>query len=123
MPKPITVLRKKAKAGNLGLPKATLAFYGPDDKRATKAVLGVFLTEDEEDSTIHRFTNEEKDVRFDVVTQQKILARLREHEIRTLVMVEKIFGCSHEEAIDYPEGESCPMCSFWQGRDRFEALD
>jgi hypothetical protein len=25
----------------------------------------------------------------------------------------------HEERIDYPEGEACPQCPFWAGRDRF----
>lgn len=121
MAKPITNLRKKAKEGEQGLPRATLAFYGPDDKRATKAVLGIFLTDDEE-AIIHRYLNEEKDVRFDVPTQEAILARLREHEVRSLIMVEKVFGCPHEEGVDYPEGGSCPRCPFWKDRDRFEGI-
>jgi hypothetical protein len=25
----------------------------------------------------------------------------------------------HEEGIDYPEGEACPRCPFWAGRDRW----
>ena len=123
MAKPITILRKKAKAGDQGLPRATLAYYGPDDRRATKAVLGVFLTDDEDESIIHRYFDEGKNVRVDVSIQETILARLREHEVRSLIMVEKIFGCPHEEGTDYPEGESCPECPFWKGRDRFEALE
>ncbi len=123
MSKPITILRKKAKAGDQGAPRATLAFYGPDDRRATKAVLGIFLSNDAEDGIIHRYRVESKDVRYDVKTQQEILARIKEHEVRSLIMVEKIFGCPHEEGIDYPEGESCPMCPFWKDRDRFEALE
>ena len=121
MAKPITILRKKSKAGDRGLPRATLAFYGPDDKKATKAVLGIFLVEGEE-GTIHRYFGEEKDLRYDIRTQKEILARLREHGIRTVVMIEKIFGCPHEEGKDYPDGESCPQCPFWKDRDRFEAI-
>ena len=46
MMKPITWLRKFAKRGNQGYPVATLAFYGPDDKKASKAVLGIILSKD-----------------------------------------------------------------------------
>jgi len=118
MSKPITNLRKKAKLGDQGHPKATLAFYGPDDRRATKAVLGIFLHEGAE-GTIHRYFSEEHDVRFNVETQEDILARLREHQVQSLIMQEKIFGCPHEEGIDYPTGEHCPKCLFWKDRDRF----
>ena len=76
--KPITILRKKAKLGDQGFPRATLAFYGPDDKKATKAALGIFLREGDE-PTIHRYFSEDKDVRFKVQVQQSILARLNEH--------------------------------------------
>jgi len=118
MSRPITNLRKKAKLGDQGFPRATLAFYGPDDKVATKAVVGIFLRETDE-GTIHRYFSEDKDVRFKVDVQERILARLSEHGVRSLFMREKIFGCPHEEGIDYPEGEACPRCPFWKDRDRF----
>src|SRR5262249_30604216 len=120
--KPITLLRRKAKLGNRGFPLATLAFYGPDDKKATKAVLGIFLREGE-DSTLHRYFDEDKDVRYNVQIQQSIVARLNEHGVKSLTMLEKIFGCPHEEGIDYPEGEACPQCPFWKGRDRYAGLE
>ena len=118
MSRPITTLRNKAKLGDQGFPRATLAFYGPDDKKATKAVLGIFLRDGDE-GTIYRYFSEEKDVRFKIDVQEDVIARLREHEVRSLVMREEIFGCPHEEGIDYPEGEDCPKCSFWKGRDRY----
>jgi hypothetical protein len=62
-------------------------------------------------------------VRFKVEIQQNILARLNEHGVKSLIMVEKIFGCPHEEGIDYPEDEACPQCPFWKGRDRYAALE
>lgn len=122
--KPITILRNKAKAGFRGFPKGTLAFYGPTDKAATKAVVGIFLDDDDE-GTIHRYvdTGTGKDLRYDVQVQQQILARLNEHGVRSFVMVEKFFGCPHEEGIDYPAGESCPFCPFWKDKDRFAALE
>ena len=93
--KPITILRKKAKLGDQGFPRATLAFYGPDDKKATKAVLGIFLREGDE-PTLHRYFSEDKDVRFTVAVQQSIVAQLNQHAIKSLIMLEKIFGCPHE---------------------------
>jgi hypothetical protein len=33
-------------------------------------------------------------------------------------MVKEMLGCPHEEGIDYPEGEACPACPFWAGRER-----
>lgn len=118
----IGMLRRKAKRGDQGFPRATLAFYGPDDKKATKAVLGIFLREGDE-GTIHRYFSEDKDARFNVEIQKDVLARIQEHEVRSLIMVDKIFGCPHEEGIDYPEGESCPRCPFWKDRDRTKALE
>lgn len=29
-----------------------------------------------------------------------------------------IIGCPHQEGIDY-QGQWCPVCEFWKGRDRF----
>jgi hypothetical protein len=34
-------------------------------------------------------------------------------------MTDKIIGCPHEEGIDYPDGEQCPVCPYWAGRDRW----
>src|ERR1035437_5895215 len=122
MPKPITRLRKLANQGEAGLPRAPLAFYGPDDTRASKAVLGIFLHDDCE-PIIHRYFCDDADARYKIEIQESVLARLREHEVRSLIMMEEIFGCPHEEGIDYPKCESCPQCPFWKGRDRFAARD
>jgi hypothetical protein len=116
--KPITRLRKQAKQGDVGYPKATLAFYGPDNGRASKAVLGIFL-QDDSNPIIHRYFSDDADARYSVDIQETILARLREHNVRSLIMMEEIFGCPHEEGVDYPEGQPCPQCPFWKGRDRY----
>ena len=46
--KSITWLRKFVARGDKGYPVATLAFYGPDDKKASKAVLGIFAAKGDE---------------------------------------------------------------------------
>lgn len=106
----------------MGLPKATLAFYGPDNMRASKAVLGIFLRDDDE-AIIHQYFSDDADARYKIDILENILARLREHNVRSLIMMEEIFGCPHEEGIDYSKGEPCPQCPFWKGRDRFAVGD
>jgi hypothetical protein len=122
MTKPITRLRKRAKQGDQGLPRPTLAFYGPDNTRARKAVLGIFLQDDGE-AIIHRYFSDDADARYKLDIQESILAKLREHNVRSLIMMEEILGCPHEEGIDYPEGEPCAQCPFWRGGDRFTVGD
>ena len=48
-----------------------------------------------------------------------MLAFVAKHGARTVVAADRIIGCPHEESVDYPEGEWCPECPFWIGRDRF----
>ena len=110
-----------ASQGNKGFPRATLAYYGPDDKQATKVVLSIFL-KDGDEPTLYRFFSQDNDARYQIDIQQSILARLQEHKVRSLVMIEKIFGCPHAEGKDYPVGEACPQCPFWNGRDRFAGI-
>lgn len=38
--------------------------------------------------------------------------------IKAGALMDSVFGCPHEEGIDYPEGASCPHCPYWAGRDR-----
>jgi hypothetical protein len=43
-----TALRNRAKKGFLGYPAATIAFYGPNDRQATKVALAIIFDEDDE---------------------------------------------------------------------------
>jgi hypothetical protein len=101
-----------------GYPVATIAFYGPNDKLATKVVVSVILTESNEPDVLHRWFSD-LDVRHDLAIGEEILAFLKPHEPRSTVVTDRIIGCPHEEGTDYPEGASCPQCPYWAGRDRF----
>ena len=68
---------------------------------------------------LEKWSSEVGDVRKDTALLQVILNRMREHGVRSVVMPERIIGCPHEEGIDYPEGQACPQCDFWRGRNRF----
>ena len=37
-------------------------------------------------------------------------------------MTDRIIGCPHEEGIDYADGTVCPMCPYWQDRDRWTRM-
>ena len=112
-------LEKKARRGFRGYPVATVAFYGPDDQRASKVVVGIVPAEDREAEQLQRWFAEEGDVRQDATIGEEILAFIRDHGAKTVVTADRIIGCPHEEGTDYPEGQVCPRCPFWAHRDRW----
>ena len=58
------------------------------------------------------------DVRSDDEITRQIRAFLAKHEVLSVVAVDRVIGCPHEEGIDYPDGTACSQCTFWAGRDR-----
>ena len=117
-PQPRKWLTKKAKHGNCGYPVGTIAFYGPDDTRASKLVASVVPGEGAEPTDMRKWLSETEDLRFSDDVLAEAAAFLRENGVRTVAMMERIIGCPHEEGIDY-EGETCPRCAFWAERDRW----
>ena len=112
-------LSKRAKRGFRGYPVATIAFYGPTEERASKVAVGIVAREGAEPDLLQTWRSDERDLRHDHEIGLEISAFLREHQTVSVVMVDRIIGCPHEEVIDYPEGESCPQCPYWRGRDRW----
>jgi len=111
-------LDKKSKQGFRGYPVGTIAFYGPDDQRASKVAVAVIAAEDTEPVDLRRWFTGHGDVRNDAAILEEIALFLRTHEVRTVAMTKGMMGCPHEEGIDYPMGEACPQCPFWAGRER-----
>ena len=111
-------LGKKAKRGLRGFPVATIAFYGPDDRRASKVTVGIVPAEDQEPAELRRWFSEQADIREDAAVAEEILALIDEFGVRSVAMVDRIVGCPHEEGIDY-QGPTCPRCPYWAGWDRW----
>jgi hypothetical protein len=111
-------LSKRAKRGFRGWPLATVALYGPDDTQATKLAVGIVPSEGVEATELRRWFSKETDIRRDAAVAEEVLAFIETSGAKTVVMTDRIIGCSHEEGIDY-EGATCPHCSFWAGRDRW----
>lgn len=112
-------LAKRTKRGFRGYPLATIAFYGPDDKRASKVAVGIVPGENQETTALERWFSECGDVRFDSCIGEVIAKFIEHHGVRSVAMADRIIGCPHEEGTDYPEGEACPQCPFWATRDRW----
>jgi hypothetical protein len=60
----------------------------------------------------------ERDARRDAAVQRAIFEFIRDYGAQSIAMGDGIMGCPHEEGIDYPNGETCPQCPFWAGRER-----
>jgi hypothetical protein len=112
-------LNKKAKQGFQGYPVATITYYGPDDRQASKVSVGIVLDEGGDVAFLERWFNERQDIRKDPEVNEQIVRFLSKHGAKSVVMPDRILGCPHEEGKDYPEGEKCPKCSYWAIRDRF----
>ncbi|TEU13887.1 MAG: hypothetical protein E3J21_17415 [Anaerolineales bacterium] len=95
-------------------PVVTIAFYGPDDKTPTKIAVGIIDKEGEEPIALQRWAG--PNVASDPQIQAEIKAFIQEHKAKSVVMTEGVIGCPHEEGIDYPLGEDCPFCPFWEGK-------
>ena len=112
-------LRKKARRGFRGYPIATVAFYGPDDQRASKVAVAILEEHQADPLVLERWFSEDQDLRHDPTTAHRILAFLEQHGAQSVTMADRILGCPHEEGVDYPEGQICPQCPFWAHRDRW----
>jgi hypothetical protein len=114
-------LQKKAKRGVRGYPVGTIAFYGPDDRRASKIAASVLQTP-HSDPILRRWFVDTGDIRTDDRVMAEIATFFREQGVSSVGMIDSIIGCPHEEGIDYPDSEVCPKCLFWAGRDRWSGL-
>lgn len=111
-------LRRKAKRGMRGYPMATVAAYGPDDRRASKLVVSIFAFDGDEDGPMRKWFSD-VDVRGDSAILAEVLAFTADNGVRSVAMLDRIIGCPHEEGVDYPLGEVCPQCPFWHRIDRW----
>ena len=101
-------------------PLATVAAYGPDNRRATKLVVGILRRAGQkEPNPMRTWSTDAGDVRNDPVIAAELADWLRSQGTRETLNSDRIIGCPHEEGIDYPLGRTCPRCPFWAGIDRF----
>ena len=111
-------INKVVRKGHKGYPIATIAFYGPTNKTATKLVCSIIKYEGAEPEPLNKWIS-----KVDLRKSEKIIAEVLNfaeiNNAKTISMFNLIMGCPHEEGIDYPQGKSCSECTYWKGRDRF----
>ena len=107
-----------SRRGFHGYPLATVALYGPDDRMATKLTVGIVPAEHADATELKRWFLEGADIRNDADIVDEVLAFVTAAGAGSVVMTDKIIGCPHEEGLDY-QGPTCPVCTFWAGRDRW----
>lgn len=112
---------KKSKRGFRGYPVLTVAYYGPDDKRATKVAVGLIRSEDSKADILERIFTTDSDARYDLSIRKRVAAHMEEQAPASVAMSQAILGCPHEEGIDYAEGTSCPHCPAWDRVNPFAA--
>jgi hypothetical protein len=112
-------LRKRTQQGFRGYPLATVAYYGPDNRFASKVAVGIILEEDGDVAFLERWFSQDQDVRTDPTINQEIAEFVDRHQVKSVGIADRIIGCPHEEGKDYPLGESCPQCPYWANRDRW----
>lgn len=106
----------EAKHGSPEMPEypiGTIALYGPDDKTTTKIVAGVIFDEDAE-PLIERWVG--TGVKDDAKAQKRIEEFFAKHGVKSVVAIDQNMGCPHEEGEDFPEGDDCPFCPYWKGK-------
>jgi hypothetical protein len=101
---------------------ATVAFYGPDDQRATKIAVGIVPAEGADPDPLQRWFSDDADARSDPEIARQIAEFIETHAAKSVALIDRILGCPHEEGVDYPEGTMCPRCPFWANRDRWSGV-
>ena len=113
-------LIKKARHGWRGGPIASIALYGPDDKRATVLALAMLAHKDDEPREMRRWVSD-GDVRNDPDVLKELKLFFLDNPVKTVVFPNLMVGCPHEKGRDYTE-DYCPTCTYWRGRDRLSAV-
>ncbi len=96
-----------------GYPLATILYYGPDDRVATKCVITVYAAAGVAVAGKTWRGDEEADIRRDAALADEMVAFVKQHGVVNTVFGDGIWGCPHEEGLDFPAGGACPDCEFW----------
>jgi hypothetical protein len=110
----------RRRSGPVKYPIATVAHYGPDDQHVTKIAVGIFESEGAE-PIMERWYGPNLDTDREV--QAQITGFIGAHGVREVAVTDGIIGCPHEEGVDFPRGQECPYCPFWEGKQGIQLRD
>lgn len=94
-------------------PIGTVSYFGPNDQEVTKISVVISLSKGSE-----QISNDwhGENIASDPSVAREIGKFLQEYGVQQVLMTDKIVGCAHEEGVDYPQGENCPHCPYWQSQ-------
>jgi len=92
--------------GFRGYPIGRVAYYGPNDKKATKAVAAMIRNYVEEVSVMRKWMS--SDAIHDGKVREEISVFLGEDGVKSVTVTESPIGCIHEEDIDFLGGKLSP---------------
>jgi hypothetical protein len=95
---------------NSSYPLATITYHGPGPNNASKIVVGILKSKDQE-PVIQSWT--ENNIADNVEIAREIAIFIKEQDVARVLTSEWVLSCPHEEGIDYPEGDLCPNCPDW----------
>ncbi len=95
---------------NTSYPLATITYHGPSPTYASKIVVGILKSKDQE-PVIQSWTGD--NIADNVEMAREITGFIKEHDVARVLTSEWVLSCPHEEGIDYPEGDLCPNCLDW----------
>jgi hypothetical protein len=100
-----SALQEKAQAGFRGYPIATVAYYGPNDRFASKIAAGIVLEEGGEVAFLERWFSQGEDVRTDAAINQQVVDFISRHGAKSVGMTDRIIGCPHFVFILFRPGQ------------------
>jgi len=106
-------LERRAQKGFQGYPLGIIAFYGYNDKIASKAVIGIVQEAGGSPEHIKTWVFEKGDLRKDVPSIKELFRYIESHDVRSVALTPGVYYCPHEPGIDFPEGGTCSLCPFW----------
>ena len=95
---------------NSSYPLATITYHGSGPNIASKIVVGILKSKDQE-PVIQSWT--EDNIADNVEIAREIARFVKEHDVARVLTSEWVLSCPHEEGVDYPDGDLCPNCPDW----------
>ena len=96
---------------NTTYPLATITYHGPSPNQANTIIVGILVSKDQA-PIIKDWSGD--GISDNVDAASEIAQFIKEHAVSRVLTSEWVLSCSHEEGIDFPDGEDCPFCPEWQ---------
>ncbi len=84
-------LKKKVKQGFQGCPIATVTYYGPDGKTASKVAVGLVLAEGGDVAVLERWYRHGSDIRLAPAVNEASVHFIQRHGVKSVLSSDRIF--------------------------------